>query len=132
MSVSLADTALGKGAFVPPYPPRLPEPPSVLQRIRMARRDFLEMWEEQAFELEFSHERMILRQTFLCNSPESVQFAFSQKHYSFERKSPQMRYALAPLLGDGLFVSDGKTWRTRRKMVAPIIHISRIKDFAPV
>src|SRR5882672_8407393 len=73
-----------------------------------------------------------MRQTFLCNSPDSVQFAFSQKNASFQRKSPQMRYALAPLLGDGLFVSDGKTWRTRRKMVAPIIHISRIKEFAPV
>jgi cytochrome P450 len=103
-----------------------------LKRLLIARRDFLEMWEDEAFDLEFSHSRMFLRQTFLCNSPESVQFAFSEKNASFQRKSPQMRYALAPLLGDGLFVSDGKTWRTRRKMVAPIIHISRIKEFAPV
>jgi cytochrome P450 len=132
MSLSPTDTALDNGAFVPPYPPRLPAPPSTLQRLLIARRDFLEMWEDEAFDLEFSHSRMFLRQTFLCNSPESVQFAFSQKNASFQRKSPQMRYALAPLLGDGLFISDGQTWRTRRKMVAPIIHISRIKEFAPV
>ena len=89
------------------------------------------MWEESAFELEFSQSRILARQTFLCNSPKSVQFAFSQKNASFERKSPQMRYALEPLLGDGLFISDGETWKTRRRMVAPIVHVSRLKAFAP-
>jgi cytochrome P450 len=132
MSISSTDTTFGNGAFVPPYPPRLPAPPSTLKRLLIARRDFLEMWEDQAFDLEFSGSRMFLRQTFLCNSPESVQFAFSQKNASFQRKSPQMRYALAPLLGDGLFVSDGATWKTRRKMVAPIVHITRVPEFAPV
>jgi cytochrome P450 len=132
MSLSSSVTAAGNGAFVPPFPPRLPTPPSTLKRLLIARRDFLEMWEDEAFDLEFSHSRMILRQTFLCNSPESVQFAFSQKNASFQRKSPQMRFALAPLLGDGLFVSDGATWKTRRRIVAPIVHISRVPDFAPV
>jgi cytochrome P450 len=131
--MSLSPTGIaGIGAFVPPYPPRLPAPPSALQRILLARRDFLEIWEDDAFDLEFSHEQLFLRKSFLCNSPASVQFAFSQKNASFQRKSPQMRYALEPLLGDGLFISDGRTWRTRRKMVAPIIHISRVPEFAPV
>ena len=132
MSFSSPVTALGDGAFVPPFPPRLPTPPSTLKRLLIARRDFLEMWEDEAFDLEFSHSRMFLRQTFLCNSPNSVQFAFSQKNASFQRKSPQMRFALAPLLGDGLFVSDGATWKTRRRIVAPIVHISRVPEFAPV
>src|SRR5882672_138524 len=106
--------------FIPPYPPRLPKPPSTWRRLMLGRRNFLAMWEEDAFRLEFSQAPMFLRQTFLCNSPDSVQFAFSLKNASFERKAPQMRYALEPLLGDGLFISDGRTWRTRRKMVAPI------------
>ena len=62
---------------------------------------------------------IFMRRTFLCNSPDSVQFAFSQKNSSFERKAPQMRYALEPLLGDGLFISDGETWRKRRRIVRP-------------
>ena len=89
------------------------------------------MWEESAFELDFSQSRMLTRQTFLCNSPKSVQFVFSQKNSSFERKSPQMRYALEPLLGDGLFISDGETWKTRRRMVSPMVHVSRLGQFAP-
>eukprot|EP00903_Cladosiphon_okamuranus_P001525 g1523.t1 len=43
-----------------------------------------------------------------------------------------MRHALEPLLGDGLFISDTETWAKRRKVVAPIIHGSRVKGFAPI
>jgi len=98
----------------------------------LGRRNFLAMWEEIAFELEFSHATMFMRETFLCNCPDAVQFAFSQKNASFERKAPQMRYALEPLLGDGLFISDGETWRKRRRMIAPIVHVSRLAAFAPI
>jgi cytochrome P450 len=98
----------------------------------MGRRNFLEMWEDEAFESEFSEGRLFMRPVFLCNSPESVQFAFSLKNASFERKSAQMRHALQPLIGDGLFISDGETWRKRRRIVAPIVHISRLPEFAPI
>jgi len=118
--------------FIPPYPPRLTEPPSTWRRLMLARRNFLAMWEEGTFELEFSPAQIFMRQTFLCNSPDSVQFALSQKNSSFERKAPQMRHALEPLLGDGLFISDGETWRKRRRVVAPIVHVSRLAKFAPI
>jgi cytochrome P450 len=98
----------------------------------LARRNFLAMWEEEAFDLEFIAGPLFKRRSFICNSPDSVQFAFSQKNASFERKAPQMRYALEPLLGDGLFISDGETWRKRRRVVAPIVHVSRLAKFAPI
>lgn len=98
----------------------------------IGRQNFLAMWEEDAFKLDFTSAPMLMRQSFLCNSPESVQFAFSLKNASFERKAPQMRYALQPLLGDGLFISDGETWRKRRRIVAPIVHVSQLSKFAPV
>src|SRR6185437_11653315 len=33
---------------------------------------------------------------------------------------------------DGLFISDGETWRKRRRMIAPIVHVSRLSAFAPI
>ena len=98
----------------------------------LARQNFLAMWEEDVFERDFSTLQVFMRPTFLCNSADSVQFAFNLKNASFERKAPQMRYALEPLLGDGLFISDGETWRKRRRMVAPIVHVSRLSKFAPI
>jgi cytochrome P450 len=98
----------------------------------LARQNFLAMWEERAFQFEFSALPIFMRRAFVCNNPESVQFAFSQKNASFERKSPQMRHALEPLAGDGLIISDGATWRGRRRIVAPIVHVSRMTRFAPL
>jgi len=118
--------------FVPPYPERPKQPLSALATLRLARRNFLAIWEERSFEWEIFSSRILSRTLFVCNSPYTVARAFVEHHDSFERKSPQMRHSLAPLLGDGLFISDGDTWRRRRKIVAPIVHVSHLPLFAPV
>jgi cytochrome P450 len=118
--------------FVPPFPDRLPKTPTPWQRVRLGRRNLLAVFEEAAFEYEFKSMKFLGREIFLCNSPESVQFAFSTHNDSFERKSPGQRHSLAPLGGDGLIISDGDLWRQRRRIVAPIVHISRMPMFAPI
>jgi cytochrome P450 len=118
--------------FIPPFPPRAPDALPIWRRLWLARRDLLAMWEEPAFEWEFVSDRLFRRRIFVCNSPDSVQFAFNTKNASFERKSPEMRNALKPLIGDGLFISDGPVWRRRRRMMGPIVHVSRLPKFAPV
>src|SRR5262244_4432470 len=118
--------------FVPPYPDRPTRPLSALATLRLARRNFLAIWEDRCFEWEVFSSRLLARSLFVCNSPDTVTSAFVEHHDSFERKSPQMRHGLAPLLGDGLFISDGATWRRRRPIVAPIVHISNLPLFAPL
>jgi cytochrome P450 len=118
--------------FVPPYPDRPSQPLSALATLRLARRNFLAVWEERCFEWEVFSTRVLSRTLFVCNSPDTVAHAFVEHHDNFERKSPQMRHGLAPLLGDGLFISDGETWRRRRRIVAPIVHVSHLPLFAPV
>src|SRR5215470_11650324 len=118
--------------FVPPYPERPEQPLSALATLRLARRNFLAIWEERCFEWEVFSRRILTQMLFVCNSPDTVACAFVEHHDSFERKSPQMRHGLAPLLGDGLFISDGETWRRRRRIVAPIVHVSHLPLFAPV
>ena len=118
--------------FVPPFPPRTASALSPWQRFKLWRKNILAGWEEDAFVCEFESMRFVNCRLFLCNSPDSVQFAFSSHNDSFERKSAQFRHTLIPLVGDGLFVSDGALWRQRRRIVSPIIHMSRLPDFAPV
>jgi cytochrome P450 len=118
--------------FVPPYPERPLQPLSALATLRLARRNFLAIWEDRCFEWEVFSSRILSRRVLVCNSPDTVARAFVERHDSFERKSPQMRYGLAPLLGDGLFISDGATWRRRRPIVATTVHISRMSLFAPI
>jgi cytochrome P450 len=118
--------------FVPPFPERPKQPLSAFATLRLARRNFLAIWEERAFEWEVFSTRVLSRTLFVCNSPDTVASAFVEHHESFERKSPQMRHGLSPLLGDGLFISDGDTWRRRRRIVTPIVHVSHLPLFAPL
>jgi cytochrome P450 len=97
-----------------------------------ARRNLLTVFDESAYELQFFAARVLSRRVFVCNSPDTVARALIGLHESFQRKTPQMRRALDPLLGDGLFISDGPLWRRRREIVAPIVHVSRLGSFAPL
>jgi cytochrome P450 len=117
--------------FVPPYPERPREPLPLFATIATARRNFLAIFEDKCFEYQFFSTRLINRRVFVCNSPDTVSEAFIAMHESFQRKTPQMRHALSPLLGDGLFISDGDLWKKRRRIVAPIVHASRMALFAP-
>lgn len=117
--------------FVPPYPERPKEPLPLFSMIATARRNFLAVFDEKCFEYQFFSTRILNRKLFVCNSPDTVAQAFIAMHESFQRKTPQMRHALSPLLGDGLFISDGDLWRQRRRIVAPIVHVSRLPMFAP-
>jgi cytochrome P450 len=118
--------------FVPPFPYRWPKGLTPWHRIWLARKNLLATFEEAAFELDFASIKILTKQIILCNSPETVQYAFSIRNDNFERKSSTMRHMLEPLIGDGLFISEGETWRKRRRIVSPIVHSTRLGEIAPV
>lgn len=117
--------------YIPPFPPRLPRSLRLRQLIAAARHNYLAIWPEGAFNRDVTFTRVLFRDLVICNSPETVAEAFVEQHEAFQRKSPQHRHALAPLLGDGLFVSDGPLWKERRRVVAPVTHASRLPELAP-
>ncbi len=118
--------------FVPPFPARPARPLSPVRLLLRARSNFLAIWTEKSFEYQLMSIRVLARRIWICNSPDTVRQAFINAHGSFERKSPQMRGALRPLLGDGLFISDGEVWKQRRRAVTPIVHVGRMPLFAPI
>src|SRR5690349_16900240 len=63
--------------FIPPYPPRFAEEPSTWQRIMAARKNLLGMWAEGAFDYDFVGTRVLAQHVFVCNTPETVQYAFN-------------------------------------------------------
>lgn len=108
------------------------KPGSALGLIRSARRDLLSIWRAGDYTEKVSSTKVLGRQIVLVNTPEAIKYVVTVRKENFERKSPQMRRALEYLLGDGLFISDGATWQSRRALVSDIVHKNRVPGFGPV
>ena len=100
-----------------------------VQALSYAQNDLLSIWDEESFTVEFMHRKILKQNVFIANSPDTVRYVFVENKDNYERKSPQMRRALEPLLGDGLFISDGDTWSSRRKIQTPLFDSAHIKMF---
>ena len=120
----------GENYFIAAHPrPRVREP-GFLQVMLGARHSLIGNWMEDHYRSTVDSFRILRRQVVFVNAPEHVKYVMVTRHANFERKSPQTRRALEMLLGDGLLISDGQTWRERRPLVADIVHKRRLPEFA--
>ena len=119
-------------AFVPPYPKRHKNDLGSIATLLSARKDLLAFWSEDSFRFQFMRRKIFNRTICIANTPELVKHVFVTQKDNYESKSPQMRKALEPLLGDGLFISHGELWKNRRLLQnglfdnSHIIHYSNI------
>lgn len=118
--------------FMPPYPKRHEKEINAFQALYYARNDLLSMWDEDSFECEFMSQKILKQHVFIANHPDIIRYVFVENKDNYERKSPQMKRALEPLLGDGLFISDGKTWACRRKIQTPLFNSDHIKLYSKI
>lgn len=118
--------------YIPPHPPRPNEAYSLWKLLQKGRENLLSIWPASAFEDVSFTAKLLHRHVVVANSPDTVRQAFVTANASFEEKSDLMQRALKPLIGDGLFISHGETWRSRRRIVGSVIHGSRVPGFAPL
>lgn len=118
--------------YTPPYPPRHPQGLSTLALLRKGRENLLSVWAAGDFETNIITAKILRQPIVIANSPDLVRQAFVTANASFEQKSHLMQRALKPLIGDGLFISHGEIWRTRRRIVGSVIHGSRVPGFTPL
>jgi cytochrome P450 len=119
----------GDGYLIAPHPVPLKEQPGLIDSILGSRYSLIGTWTEDCYESCLSTFGLMRREVILVNSPEHIKYVMVTRHHNFERKSPQMRRALEVLLGDGLFISEGETWKRRRPLVADIVHKNRVPVF---
>lgn len=122
----------GEGWLIPAHPRPLDNPPGALRLALMARRSLIAPWTTVSYAARDFAYPLLRRQVCVFNDPASIKTVFVTQSDCFERKGPMMRRALAPLLGDGLFISDGETWRRRRPLVADIAHKTQVPTYAPM
>lgn len=121
----------GEDFFIPAHPKPREVPLGLLGMAIAARRSLIGDWMAHHYRACTDSLRMAGRQIVIVNEPDAIKHVMATHNDTYERKSPQMRRALEYLLGDGLFISDGETWKRRRPLVADIVHKNRLPVFAP-
>ena len=95
----------------------------------LARSNMVAAWPKSYYrreliQLKFFHKRM-----FVMNRPEDIQHVMVANAANY-RKSLANRQSLKPLLGKGVFVSEGKLWERQRKIMSPATHKKRLAGYA--
>src|SRR5918997_5422560 len=104
--------------FVPPHPDPAPENLSPHQLASLMRTNNLRVWSQRAYEQEVVVRRFFGRSSVLFNAPEAIRHVLVDHPETYGRTRATLRI-LRPLLGQGLFTSEGATWRHQRRTLAP-------------
>jgi len=119
-------------SYTPPFPERAKFQRSLFELLPLYRSNLLSIFDENDYKRRYGRRRILCRELILCNTPDLVQEAFITQHEIFQQKTAQMEQSLKPLIDDGLFISYGELWKTRRAAVAPIVHANKVSNFAPI
>ena len=119
----------GSDYFIAPHPEPRDTVPNIIEILLGSRYSLVGDWMDENYRSGLDTHKILGRNLIIVNTPEHIKYVMVTRHTNFERKSPQMRRALEVLLGDGLFISEGETWKNRRPLVADIVHKNRVPSF---
>ncbi|MCX8134070.1 MAG: cytochrome P450 [Roseococcus sp.] len=118
--------------FVPPRPVLPARFGGTLALLRTSAEDMLRFFPESGFRHRLIPMRTLRRRLLVVNDPELVREVFVLHAAANEAKSPHFRQALAPVIGDSMFLNSGRVWAERRAVIARLIHPSRTAQFHPL
>ena len=111
---------LAEARLAPPIHSVRSTDPGALGMIRILQRNALEMWGRRAYERRAIVGSFLGRVQVLMNDPEGIAHVLVRNAANYQR--PQIsRRVLAPLIGEGLLLSEGAAWRHQRRTIAPIL-----------
>src|SRR5579859_6371375 len=124
--------------FVPPRPPAPDQEPGLLRFLTAVRTNALLIWPKAAYQEDALVARSPLGRTrMLVNAPDAIHRVLVENTANYCRTPATIRI-LWPIVGDGLFLSEGDDWRHQRRTVAPALaprvvpmlahHIARATD----
>ena len=94
--------------------------PGALAMLRLIRGNTLEMWTRHAYEQPAVVGSFMGRVQVLLNDPDAIAHVLVRNVTNYQRPG-MTRRVLAPLVGDGLLLSEGAAWRHQRRTIAPLL-----------
>jgi cytochrome P450 len=98
--------------------------------MRGFRRDLLGALPERLYRAWMAEFRTPIIHSFFCNDPALIKAILQDRPANFP-KSNRMREGLTPLLGNGVFISNGAEWQHQRRIIDPAFAGGRVRHSYP-
>jgi cytochrome P450 len=118
--------------LVPPRPALAARFTPGLRMLRSSAEDLLSFFPEGGFRHRLIPIRALRRRVLVVNEPELVRRVFVLHAADYEAKSRHFQQALAPVIGDSMFLNHGRIWAERRALMVQMLHPSRTARFHPL
>ena len=106
--------------FIPPRPPMPAKGLGWYPQLKALRSNALTIWSAEAYEQESLAQSFFGRRRFLLNAPDAIHRVLVENAGNYRRPPPTIRI-LRPIIGNGLFLSEGEEWRHQRRTIAPAL-----------
>ncbi len=130
MNGMAAPQLLDLGPYTPPRPRTRSAVVALLRAALRGDGDLLALLPTDAYQVQIGPLGYSRRSILLVNQPDQVRRVLSDPEGIFP-KSDLMVDALAPLIGDSIFVSSGATWQRQRNMIDPALTLMRVNRAFP-
>jgi cytochrome P450 len=105
--------------------------PSPLVRVMKGRHSSLDVLFERSYSMKMGEFSGIRRKFYFLTQPDIVNRILSEDVERYP-KSNLMGTILYQILGNGVFVSNGETWKRQRRMMNPAFEFARISEVFPL
>ena len=104
--------------LVPPTPPRAPPDMGLFGRVAAMRKNAIATWGQRSYEEDVIQVGFFGRSSFILNTPESIRHVLVDNYENYVRTPAAIR-VLKPMLGEGLLIAEGRSWKHQRRTLAP-------------
>jgi unspecific monooxygenase len=112
------DPPVTPAPLVPPAPPRAPDSMGLFRRIMAMRTSAISVWGDRSYEEDIIRSRFFGRSSFILNDPDAIRHVLVDNYENYVRTPAAIR-VLRPILGEGLLIAEGRTWKHQRRTLAP-------------
>ncbi|MEP4196053.1 MAG: cytochrome P450 [Aliishimia sp.] len=116
--------------ILPPKPASRPGKVSLRQYAKLFRQDILSAQPARLYRAWMAEFRTPFFRSFLINQPQLVAKVLKDRPKDFP-KSGRVAEGLRPLLGDGVFLSNGAAWERQRRIIDPAFEGGRLREIYP-
>ncbi len=131
MSIAEAyDMPVARRPLVPPSPPRASDDMTAIGRMAAMRVSPIGTWGQRAYEEDIIQGRFFGRSSFILNTPDAIRHVLVDNYENYTRTPAGIR-VLRPILGEGLLIAEGRSWKHQRRTLAPAFTPRAVASLVP-